>query len=64
MAFDYDGSSWHLTLDPLQEPRKAVSFQAGSCSSLEYATELRNMALFVAFALVHGRDDVNVSLTH
>lgn len=64
LAVDYDGNKWHLTLEPLQGKRTAISFQTGSGSSLEYATELRNRALFVAFALAHGRDDINVSLMH
>ena len=64
LTIDYDGTKWRLKLDQSKKQRRVLSFQTGSVCSLAHANQLRNEALFMAFALAYGRDDLNVSLLH
>jgi hypothetical protein len=62
LTIDYDGDKWRLKLDQLNKQRPDLSFQTGSACSLRHANQLRNEALFIAFALAYGRDDLKVYL--
>ena len=62
LTIDYDEDKWRLKLEPLKKQRRVLSFKTGSACSFAHANQLRNEALFMAFALAYGRDDLIVSL--